>query len=64
MNPIFLFRSSPCRLNGKAKLAIPAWALCLALGAATLGLNSCRTAQGFGQDVEHVGDKIEDAASR
>jgi predicted small secreted protein len=57
MNPIFLFRSTPCRMNGKARLAIPAWALCLILGAATL-------AQGFGQDVEHVGDKIEDAARR
>lgn len=64
MNPIFLFRSSPCRVNGKSKLTVPAWAFCLILGAATLGLNSCRTAQGFGQDVEHVGDKIEDAASR
>jgi len=64
MNPILLFRSSACRVNGKVFFAIPAWFLCMVLGVASLGLNSCRTAQGFGQDVEHVGDKIEDAASR
>lgn len=64
MNPIFLFRTSTCRPNGKPAFAIPAWVLCLALGAATLGLNSCGTARGFGNDVEHVGNKIEDAASR
>lgn len=64
MNPILLFRSSACRLKSNRSLAIPAWFFGLVLGVATLGLSSCRTAQGFGQDVEHVGDKIEDAATR
>ena len=63
MNPIILFRYSACRKDGRT-FAVPVWLLCLVLGIATLGLNSCRTAQGFGQDVEHVGDKIEDAADR
>lgn len=64
MNPIFLFRTTARRSNGKPTLKVPAWFLCLVLGAATLGLNSCGTARGFGNDVEHVGNKIEDAASR
>ncbi len=62
MNPILLFRYNACRRPGKS--LVPAWLLCLALGAATLGFSSCRTAQGFGQDVEHAGEKIEEAASR
>jgi len=64
MNPIVLFRSNACRPDARFNLAAPTWVLCLLLGAAMLGLSSCRTAQGFGQDVEHVGDKIEDAARR
>ena len=62
MNPTLLFRYNACRRSGKP--AVPVWLFCLILGAATLGFSSCRTAQGFGQDVEHVGDKIEDAATR
>lgn len=38
----------------------------IALGAAlaSLWLNSCRTTEGFGQDLQKVGDKIENQAAR
>ena len=36
----------------------------LLLGSVKVGLNSCATARGFGQDVDTTGEKIEEAASR
>lgn len=48
--------SSPSRLK----------AITIALGTvlASIWLNSCRTTQGFGQDLQKVGDKIENEAAR
>ena len=36
----------------------------LALAAAAVVLNSCRTTEGFGRDLQKVGNKIENEASR
>ena len=43
-------------------LPISALIVFLALGAGSLGLGGCSTAQGFGQDVEDTGEYIEDKA--
>jgi predicted small secreted protein len=64
MNPIFLPKSNTCGLPGKAIATWPAWIAALLLLGASVGLTSCRTARGFGDDVQHVGEKIEDAATR
>jgi predicted small secreted protein len=36
----------------------------IALIAATFMLAACNTVKGFGQDVQKVGDKLEDAATK
>ena len=64
MNPILLLKSNVCGLPGKAAITWPAWIAALILLGASFGLSSCRTARGFGDDVQHVGEKIEDAATR
>lgn len=64
MNPILLFDTFVCRVADHHRLRLRAFLIAMLLGSLTIGLNSCATARGFGQDVEHVGDKIEEAASR
>jgi len=64
MNPILLLKSSVCRIP---RTVIVSWPACLAaviLLGASLGLNSCSTARGFGDDVQKTGEKIEEAATR
>jgi predicted small secreted protein len=38
--------------------------LAIALAVALFGLAGCNTIHGFGQDVQKVGDKIEDASKK
>lgn len=64
MNPILLFDTFVCRPPDSIRLRLRPVLVAVLLGSATLGLNSCATARGFGQDVETVGEKIEDAATR
>jgi predicted small secreted protein len=71
MNPILLLKSNVCGLPRKLMIAWPAWVIALILFGASLGLNSCGTARGFGDDVQtaghgvhKAGEKIEEAASR
>ncbi|MCW1887048.1 entericidin A/B family lipoprotein [Luteolibacter flavescens] len=64
MNPIFLSNSFVCRSSEVIRLRFRPVLIALCLGGVTLGLNSCATARGFGQDVEKTGNKIEEAASR
>ncbi len=63
MNPILLFDTFVCRLEA-VRLPLRLILVALLLGSVTVGLNSCATARGFGQDVETTGEKIEEAASR
>jgi predicted small secreted protein len=64
MNPILLFDTFVCRSSEVVRLPVRLVLLALLLGSVTVGLNSCATARGFGQDVETTGEKIEEAASR
>jgi predicted small secreted protein len=64
MNPILLFDTFKCRSSEVVRLPVRLVLLALLLGSVTVGLNSCATAKGFGQDVERTGEKIEEAASR
>jgi predicted small secreted protein len=64
MNPILLFRSLVPRSAPSSRGAWPLVVAGVCLGFVTFGLSACGTARGFGQDVEKVGDKIEDAATR
>ena len=36
----------------------------LALALAALGISACRTTEGFGRDMQHLGNKIENSAER
>jgi predicted small secreted protein len=64
MNPILLFDTFKCRSSEVVRLPARLILLALLLGSVTVGLNSCATAKGFGQDVERTGEKIEEAATR
>ena len=64
MNPILLFDTFVCRSSEVVRLPVRLVLLALLLGSVTVGLNSCATAKGFGQDVERTGEKIEEAATR
>lgn len=64
MNPILLFRTSACRPSNRLVPTWPGVLACVILAAAMLGLSSCGTARGFGNDVQKTGEKIEDAATR
>ena len=51
-------KSSPASQFGKSAFTL------LALAAAAVILSSCRTTEGFGRDLQKVGNKIENEASR
>jgi len=60
MNPIYLNKTVSC-----ASTKSPVRWFVIAASAAmiiALGASSCATSKGFGQDVEKVGDKIQNAA--
>lgn len=64
MNPTLIPRLScrPKRAASRFSFSFLAGLSLLLFGAA--GLSSCATTRGLGQDVQKVGDKIEEAAHR
>jgi predicted small secreted protein len=64
MNPILLFTTFVCRSPEDVLPSHRSRLIALLIGLLAAGLSSCATTRGFGQDVETVGEKIEDAASR
>lgn len=55
--PLRSFRRS------KSNSSTSAWSItfgCLMLAFGCVGLSSCGTARGFGHDVEHVGEEIQE----
>ena len=63
MNPIIIPKTT-CHTSSNTtirRMALVIGASALVLAGAT---SSCSTANGFGQDVEKTGDKIQDAAAR
>jgi len=63
MNPIFLSNVICAKPTATNRFFILGFAF-LATTAFALSTTSCATTKGFGQDVEKVGNKIENAAQR
>ena len=64
MNPILLLTTFVCRTPDNILPSYRTLLIAMLIGLLTAGFSSCATTRGLGQDVETVGEKIEDAASR
>ncbi len=60
MNPILVPQSIFC-MNSKSSRGVLAGIACLATVVIALANSSCATSRGFGRDVEHLGEEIQQA---